>query len=78
MLDKDFLQSFNASSPARPYTMEEVIKMFNEMPNQRIGTLFDTIRWVKKDAANVAKFISVNDRMSQLPSVRLSSRYIPE
>ena len=67
MFDEKFLQRFNANSPNRTHTMEEVVKMFNDMPNQRAGTLFDLIRWVKTDASNAARFILVNKRMGDLP-----------
>lgn len=67
MFDEKFLRRFNAESPNRPYTMEEVIRMFESMPSQRVGALFDFVRWVKKDAANASRAILINNRMRALP-----------
>ena len=56
MFDKKFRARFNSNNPTRPYSLEEVIRMYDNMPSQRVGVLFDLVRWMKKSPENLAKF----------------------
>ncbi len=48
MIDEHDLAKFNSGlSPDRQYTLERLQFLYDHMPNQRIGVLFDLARWVK-------------------------------
>lgn len=50
MIDKADLAKFNIGiTPDRQYTLDQLQSLFDHMPNQRQGALFDFIRWVKRE-----------------------------
>ncbi len=54
MIDEKFMLVFNSDvrDEQRKLTIEQIQALFDHMPNQRIGDLFDFVKWTKQALRN--------------------------